>query len=326
VHLLKRLKKVSTIISNFEIITAENSGFCFGVRRAVDTIYELRNKTDKKIYTIGELIHNELFIKRLEEDNIFVVEEDAIESLVPEKDSCILVVRTHGIKKDIIEKLEKYGFSYVDATCPFVKRIHDIVDKNSDDVNVTVIMGDKNHPEVIGIQSYSHSATFVCSDEQELLSTVKENLTTNEDCLLLTSQTTYNNEKYVNCQNLVRKLYTNAKIFDTICNVTEKRQNEVVSLSEKCDCVLVVGGKKSSNTAKLAQISAKKCKDTYLLQSVSDLPKEEILAAYRQKIQSSDAVYTVGITAGASTPDDILEEVKAGVTVLLKDGFGETKQ
>ncbi len=317
---------MSSIKNNYKIVCAENSGFCFGVRRAVDTIYELRNKTDKKIYTIGELIHNEHFIKRLEMDNIFSIDEQNITSLVPEKDNCVLVVRTHGVRREIIAMLDKLGFTYVDATCPFVKRIHDIVDENSKGADAVIIMGDKNHPEVIGIQSYSHTRTFVCCDEQELLSTVKENLTTNEDCIVLTSQTTYNNEKYVNCQNLVRKLYTNAKIFDTICNVTEKRQNEVVRLSTECDCILVVGGKKSSNTAKLAEIAKKQCANTYLLQTVSDLPQEELLKAYRDKTAVSDEVFTVGITAGASTPDDILQEVKTGVTVLLKDGSGKTKQ
>jgi len=322
----KKQRSVITIKNDFKIVCAENSGFCFGVRRAVDTIYELRNKTDKKIYTIGELIHNEHFIKRLEKDNIFSIEEEELASLVPQKDDCILVVRTHGVKREIIKKLDELRFTYVDATCPFVKRIHDIVDKNSHGADAVVIMGDKNHPEVIGIQSYSHARTFVCCDENELLSTVNENLTTNENCIVLTSQTTYNNEKYVNCQNLVEKLYTNAKIFDTICNVTEKRQNEVVRLSNVCDCILVVGGKKSSNTAKLAEIAKKQCKNTYLLQSVSDLPREDILTAYRNKTSLLNEVFTVGITAGASTPDDILQEVKAGVTVLLESDSGQTKQ
>ncbi len=308
------------MINNFEIKLAENSGFCFGVRRAVDMIYDLRSKTDKKIYTIGHLIHNELFIKRLEDDGIFSIEEEEISSLLLEKDSCVLVIRTHGIKKEIVTYLEQNGFEYVDATCPFVKRIHDIVDKNSKDADAVIIMGDKNHPEVVGIKSYSHTQTFSCCNEQELDTIINESLNNREKCILLASQTTFNNEKYVNYQNVVRKLYTNSKIFDTICKVTENRQNEVIELASKCDCVFVVGGLHSSNTRKLYEISRDKCKNTYLIQSMDDIDTNEVLKLY-DKICDHNKKFTVGITAGASTPDDIIEEVKAGLTdLLLKHG------
>jgi len=310
-------KTVNMADKRFEIICAENSGFCFGVRRAVNMLTELRKTTDKKIYTIGELIHNGIFVKRLEKDNIFVIEESDLESLAAQKDDVVLVVRTHGIKKSVKEFLDKNGFCYIDATCPFVDRIHGIVDENSKDAKAVVIMGDKNHPEVAGIMSYSHTDAYVCSGIEELTELVNNKLTNREDCILLTSQTTYNNEKNVNCQNFIRKLYTKAKIFDTICNVTEKRQNEVVSLSEKCDLMLVVGGKHSSNTKKLYEIASSKCKHTYLAEQADELPSKEIRTLFETFKPGKNTVFTVGITAGASTPDDILEEVKVRMSEII---------
>jgi len=310
--------------SRVKVITAKNAGFCFGVRRAVDTVTELRAKTDKKIYTIGELLHNSVFVKRLEEQNIFVVEEENLPTLESEKDKIVLVVRAHGIKKEIIEYLEDKGFEYVNATCPYVERIHEIVDKNTHDAKVCVVMGDKKHPEAVGTISYAHCDAVVCSDVEELTQNLNDKLTSFEDCFVLTSQTTYNNEKYVNCQKLAKKLYTNSKIFDTICSVTEKRQNEVVQLSKECDVMLVVGGKKSSNTKKLFEISSEYCKATYLVETADELDKERISALCKETLLHPNSVFTVGITAGASTPDDILEEVKAGVSETIITASGET--
>ncbi|MBP3580152.1 MAG: 4-hydroxy-3-methylbut-2-enyl diphosphate reductase, partial [Clostridia bacterium] len=303
-----------------KVICAENAGFCFGVRRAVDTVLELRKKSGKRIYSIGELIHNGVFLERLEKDNIYCIQEDELQSLEKDKDNIILVVRAHGVKKELIEYLDKAGFEYVDATCPYVLRIHDIVDKNTKQAKLCVIMGDKAHPEVIGTKSYSHCQAVVCSDERELLESVKGKLINNEECFVLTSQTTYNNEKYVNCQKVAEKLYTKSKIFDTICNVTEKRQNEVVSIASQSDCVLVVGGRKSSNTKKLFDISLEHCKNTFLVEKADELDKNGIVALYKSTFPRKSEFFTVGITAGASTPDDILEEVKAGVLHILNSG------
>ena len=302
------------------VLCAENAGFCFGVRRAVDTVLELRKKTGKRIYSIGELIHNGVFLERLEKGDIFCIEEEELQSLEAHKDEVILVVRAHGVKKELVEYLDRAGFEYVDATCPYVLRIHDIVDKNTADAKLCVIMGDKAHPEVIGTKSYSHCRAVVCSDSDELLETVKEKLTNNEECFVLTSQTTYNNEKYVNCQKVAEKLYTNSKIFDTICSVTEKRQNEVVSIASQSDCVLVVGGRKSSNTKKLFDIASGFCKGTFLVEKADELDKSGLLKLYNSKDSQQSKFFTVGITAGASTPDDILEEVKAGVLQILNSG------
>ena len=305
---------------NYKIISAENAGFCFGVRRAVDTVLELRKKTGKRIYSIGELIHNGVFLERLEKENIFCVEEDGLKELEKDKDSIILVVRAHGVKKELIEYLDNAGFEYVDATCPYVLRIHDIVDKNTMEAKLCVIMGDKAHPEVVGTKSYSHCSAVVCSDETELTEILSEKLINNEECFVLTSQTTYNNEKYVNCQKVAEKLYTNSKIFDTICSVTEKRQNEVVSIASQSDCVLVVGGRKSSNTKKLFDIASRYCECAFLVEKADELDRNEIALLYEKILSQKSKPFTVGITAGASTPDDILEEVKAGVEQILNSG------
>ena len=307
-----------------KVVVAENAGFCFGVRRAVDTVLELRSKSDKTIYSIGELIHNSVFLERLKKQNILCIDEEKLSELENEKDSIILVVRAHGIKKEILDYLDSKGFHYVNAACPYVLRIHDIVDKNTKDAKLCVIMGDKAHPEVVGTKSYSHCPSCVCSDLDELNEKISENLINCEDCFVLTSQTTYNNEKYVNCQKVIGKLYTNAKIFDTICTVTEKRQNEVVGLSSGSDVMLVVGGKNSSNTKKLYEISCRYCDNTYLLEQADELDEGKLRRLYWQSFVQKDKLFTVGITAGASTPDDILEEVKVKVWSVIDSYFDET--
>lgn len=307
-----------------EIKCALNAGFCFGVRRAVDTVSELRRKTDKKIYTIGELIHNPDFVERLEKDNIFVIGEEELPNLEENKDNIILVVRAHGIKKELVEYMDRVGFTYVNATCPYVERIHEIVDKNTDDAKLCIVMGDKKHPEAVGTISYAHCEAVVCSDEEEMVEILKSKLTNSEDCFVLTSQTTYNNEKYVNCQKVAQKLYTNSKIFDTICSVTEKRQNEVAQLSKECDVMLIVGGKKSSNTKKLADVSGIACKNTFLIERADDIDENSIADLCKESLSRQNSVFTVGITAGASTPDDILEEVKVRIAEMLKSASDET--
>lgn len=305
-----------------EIRIAENCGFCFGVRRAVETVYELRKKTDKRIYIIGELIHNTTFIKRLEDEGIFCIDENDIDKITEPKENVLIVVRTHGITKQLNDRLINSGYEVVDATCPFVKRIHKIVEENSQNTVFTMIVGDKAHPEVIGIKSYSHAKTVVCSDDTECLDFINKTNRKKSDSILLVSQTTGNNEKYVNCQKNIEKVYTNAKIFDTICNVTENRQNEVKKLSQTADIMCIIGCSKSSNTKKLYEIAFNLCKHTYLIETQEDVPEEEIKAIYKESEERADKHgdinnFTVGITAGASTPDDIIEEVKVRIEKIL---------
>jgi len=297
---------------------AENCGFCFGVRRAVDTVYELRKKTKKKICIVGELIHNTVFIKRLENDGIFCIsEEDALSIENPE--NTVLVIRTHGVTKQTEAELRKTGCEIVDATCPFVKRIHKIVDENSKDCDRVIIVGDKSHPEVVGIKSYSNCQAFVCADDKECSNIINKALQEKVEKILLVSQTTGNNEKYVNCQKVVKKVYTNAKIFDTICSVTENRQNEIKDMAMSANLICVIGCTKSSNTKKLYEIASGYCKNVFLLETADELDEEILKRIYKEHKETEDdsTDFTVGITAGASTPDDIIEEVKVRVEKTL---------
>ncbi|MCR5353438.1 MAG: 4-hydroxy-3-methylbut-2-enyl diphosphate reductase [Clostridiales bacterium] len=306
-----------------KIVIAKDCGFCFGVKRAVETIYELKNKTDKKIVVAGELIHNKNFIERLEKDGIYCIDEGEIAELEREKDNVIVVIRTHGATKELVGKIEKMGIEYVDATCPFVKRIHKIVDENSKNCDYTIIAGDKNHPEVKGIQSYSNSKTVVLSDEDECEKFVKSTPNCSQTAVLMVSQTTNNNEKYVNCQKIIKNLYTKVKIFDTICNVTGKRQNEAKKIASNADIMFIIGCVKSSNTKKLYDIASEYCKKTYLVEDASEIPESEIISELERAKEfygSEKNDFTVGITAGASTPDDIIEEVVAGIGRIINSG------
>ena len=307
-----------------KIVIAKDCGFCFGVKRAVETIYELKNKTDKKIVVAGELIHNKNFIERLEKDGIYCIDEDKIKDLEAEKNNVIVVIRTHGATKELVGTIENMGIEYIDATCPFVKRIHKIVDRNSKDCDYTIISGDKNHPEVKGIQSYSHSAeTAVLSDEGECEKFVKSTPNCSQKSVLMVSQTTNNNEKYVNCQKIIKNLYTKVKIFDTICNVTGKRQNEAKKIASTADLMFIIGCVKSSNTKKLYDIASEYCKKTYLVEDASEIPESEIISELERAKEfygSEKNDFTVGITAGASTPDDIIEEVVAGIGKIINSG------
>ena len=300
------------------IVKAENCGVCFGVRRAVDTVYKLRNKTDKKICIIGELIHNTVFIDRLAEDGILCIsEEEAFNIQNP--DDTVLVIRTHGVTRQTEERLRATGCEIVDATCPFVKRIHKIVDENSRDCDRLIIVGDKNHPEVIGIDSYANSDSVICSDDTECSEFVNKQLQKKVEKILLVSQTTGNNEKYVNCQKIIKKVYTKAKIFDTICSVTENRQNEVKDMAMSANLMCVIGCTKSSNTKKLYEIASQYCKNVFLLETADELDNDVLKRLYDGHCAENgrDKDFTVGITAGASTPDDIIEEVKVRVEKIL---------
>ena len=301
-----------------KIIKAENCGFCFGVRRAVDTVYELRKKTTKKICIIGELIHNTVFIDRLEKDSIFCISEEETAN-IENPDDTVLVIRTHGVTKQTEERLRDTGCEIVDATCPFVKRIHKIVAENSTECDRLIIVGDKRHPDVIGIESYADSPAVVCSDDKECLEFVNNLRQEKDERILLVSQTTGNNEKYVNCQKIIKKVYTKAKIFDTICSVTENRQNEVKDMAMCVNLMCVIGCTKSSNTKKLYEIASMYCKNVFLLETADELNKDEVEKLYREHVaeHGTEKDFTVGITAGASTPDDIIEEVKVRVEKIL---------
>lgn len=279
-----------------QIIKSELAGFCFGVRRASDLIYEQIKKNDKKIYTLGEIIHNDDFNSDLVKNGVTIINEEQLCDI--DTENSILFIRAHGVPKHIYQKLEKFKISYIDTTCPYVLKIQDIV-KNQSDSPFFIISGDKNHPEVESFCSFASNDSdyVVCKDSEEFNSIIKKIPDDDEKRKILLSQTTQNINEWKTCIEIAKKLYTNLTIFDTICNVTEKRQNEAEKLSKEVDLMIIIGGNKSSNTKKLTTISSRNCKSIQINNASEISP--DILRGIKK----------VGITAGASTPDRIIEEV-----------------
>ena len=288
------------------IILSKNAGFCPGVKRADLTVRELiKNRTDNDaIYTLGELIHNGIYTAELSSMGVRTVSFEEIEKCIiaqPEAKHT-LVIRTHGISKEQHEHLDflskKYGnFKIVDMTCPSVKKIHRIAEENTSDNTCFILFCNPNHPEAIGIMSYAKGEKHAISSPEEL-----ENIDFTEKIPILCSQTTENLELFAKIKKNLKKLCTNAIFFDTICSVTENRQNEAITIAKNSDAMIVIGGKESSNTRKLYELCSKECSRTVWIESAKDL-----LADF------PDPAKCVGITAGASTPDGIITEVKKKV-------------
>ena len=279
-----------------EVILAESAGFCFGVKRAVEKVYE-QAALGKKIYTFGPIIHNEEVVKDLESKGVSVIEtEDELKSL---KEGTV-VIRSHGVPKHIYDLIERRGLACVDATCPFVKRIHNIVEKESADGKKIVIIGNAGHPEVEGIMGWSHTpASVVESAEEAENFTCKEN-----EMLCIVSQTTFNYNKFKELVEIFQKKGYNVNVVNTICNATEERQTKAREIAARVDAMIVIGGKHSSNTQKLYEICKEKCADTYFIQTLDDL-----------HLELPETAALVGITAGASTPNNIIEEVQNYVRI-----------
>ena len=274
-----------------QINIAKTAGFCFGVDRAVKTVEDFISGNER-VCTLGPLIHNPIFIESLKKRGVAVVEnaEDTPENYT-------LVIRTHGITKDISEGIKLNGQKYFDATCPFVSKIHKIVASESKEGRVILIAGDKEHPEVIGIRSYCETQSFVFSSEKEL-EEIREKNTFAEDTLFsIVSQTTFDAKEFKKCKKIANLLYTNVKIFDTICNATALRQEEAAKLAKENDIMIVVGGRNSSNTKKLYNLCSEHCQ-TYLIEDATEV-----------SVINFDGISSVGVTAGASTPDGIIKEV-----------------
>lgn len=279
-----------------EVILAEHAGFCFGVKKAVDTVYEQVEHKDKKIYTYGPIIHNEEVVKDLESKGVEVVNN--VDDLSNVSEDGTIVIRAHGIPRETEEKIKQKGISYVDATCPFVKRIHRIVDEESQKGRTIVITGNAKHPEVEGIVSWANGPVYVIEsleDAQKFALPVETELT-------LVSQTTFNYKKFKDVVEIFNGKGYNINIVNTICNATQERQTEAEKIAAQADAMIVIGGTSSSNTRKLYEICSGKCKHTYFVQTVDDLPKD-----------FPEGIYKVGITAGASTPKNIIEEVQTYV-------------
>lgn len=285
-----------------EVILAKSAGFCFGVKRAVDKVYEQleaidKSGTKKQIYTYGPIIHNEIVVQDLERRGVRVIEsEEELEALT----EGIVVIRSHGVPRRICEKIEELGLECVDATCPFVKRIHKIVEKESAAGSQIVIIGNAGHPEVEGIRGWSHTPAAVIESETEALQFVPEE----GKKLCIVSQTTFNYNKFQELVEIFRKKGYDISVVNTICNATEERQTEAKDIAAKVDAMIVIGGKHSSNTRKLYEICSGECAHTCLIQTLDDL-----------HLELPEAVRLVGITAGASTPNKLIEEVQNYVRV-----------
>lgn len=306
-----------TVTADMEITVAENAGFCFGVERAVKLVLDLINETPagEKIYTIGDLIHNPHIISELRSKGVESIESDEIDAVYAgtcESSPSVVVVRTHGIEKQISDKLAEYEknnkyFRVVDCTCPYVKKIHNIVSSHEKDD--LIIVGNPEHPEVRGIKSYSSGNVLIFENYDKLSKAKLDKKST-----IMVAQTTQKLTEWKKCQNFIRKVYTNVIIFDTICKVTENRQTEVDDLSKNVDALLVIGGRESSNTNKLYNTAKRNLDDVYFIETPSEVPIERFSPNMR-----------VGITAGASTPGSIIEEVKK-IMENLDVNLGESEK
>ena len=280
-----------------EVRLAKSAGFCFGVKRAVEQVYTHAGKGGK-IYTYGPIIHNEEVVKDLEEKGVRVIEEDGLDSI----HEGTVIIRSHGVEKAVCDRIQDRGLECVDATCPFVKRIHMVVEKESAAGKQIVIIGSATHPEVVGIMGWSSTPAIVIETEEEA-----ENFVLSEPKnVCVVSQTTFN---YIKFNKIVEKLSKkgyNVSVVNTICNATEERQTEAREIAREADVMIVIGGKHSSNTRKLYEICARECEHTYFIQTLADLKLEEL---------PNKSVGLVGITAGASTPNNIIEEVQNYVRI-----------
>ena len=306
--------------SDFSVEIAKNSGFCFGVTRATQAVEnELsRNIPGQRIYTLGTLIHNDVYNARLKARGVEIADVDMLEGLAAEATAerpVRVFVRAHGI--DIgTEKLlcrlqnENPNFSFVDCTCSYVKKIHKIVEQNSDSESILLVLGSPEHPEVRGFVSRFEGEKFIFTDAGEFELILSQNCEKIIDakCTILVAQTTQNLCEWEKTKKLLKKVYTKSIIFDTICSVTEKRQLEAKALARKSDFMIVIGSKSSSNSVKLYSICKEECPDTVMVEDAGELAG--IIPFTHKK---------VGIAAGASTPRDIIQEVQKTMSEAVEN-------
>ena len=284
-----------------EIWLAKTAGFCFGVSKAVDRVYELLHQ-GREVRTLGPIIHNPQLVARLEEQGVRAVETP--EEVPP---GAVLVIRSHGVPPVILRRFQERGVEICDATCPFVAKIHRIVERESSRGATVLIAGDEGHPEVVGIRGYCHTASYAFSTLEELKNLLYGGLISVENPVIMVSQTTFNRLTWEKCVKFAKTLYTNLLVFDTICNATVERQSEAVALSQVCDGMVIVGGRQSSNTAKLKDVCAANC-PTVLVETADELSQEMF-----------GGMETVGVTAGASTPAGIIKEVLSTMSEIVNN-------
>lgn len=285
-----------------EVIVAKTAGFCFGVKRAVDKVYEQIEHAGKPIYTYGPIIHNEEVVKDFEEKGVRVIESE--EELKALRDG-IVIIRSHGVGKHVYDILEENGIEIVDATCPFVKKIHKIAQEQNQAGRRLIIIGNESHPEVQGIKGWGNDNTLVVETPDQV-----DNLPFSEgEKLCIVSQTTFNYKKFQDLVEKFSKTRYDILVLNTICNATQERQVEAAKIASQVDAMIVIGGRHSSNTQKLYEICLKECKNTSYIQTLGDLDPDSV-----------SSVRSVGITAGASTPKKIIEEVH---TRMAEQSFAE---
>ena len=280
-----------------EVKLAKTAGFCFGVQRAVDTVYEQIQEKKEPIYTFGPIVHNEMVVHNLEEKGVQVLNsEEELEALT----GGTVIIRAHGVGRSIYELLERKGIDLVDATCPFVRKIHRIVEKQGKEGRSILIIGNAKHPEVEGIRGWCSTASYVVESVEEA-----QNFTVPvSEKLCIVSQTTFNYNKFKDLVEIISKKGYDIIVLNTICSATEERQTEAREIASQVDAMIVIGGSHSSNTQKLFEICKKECENTYYIQSLDDLA-----------LKTSQSIRCVGITAGASTPNKIIEEVQKHVRI-----------
>lgn len=295
-----------------EIIVAENAGFCFGVDRAVKIVYNILSE-GKKVVTYGEIIHNRDVTRELAEKGVKIAE--TLEDLSALTDETV-VVRSHGAGKEVFELLDKKGINYMDGTCPFVKRIHNIVKEKSSQGYEIIILGDENHPEVRGIVSYCNNMAKICADDTELYEILKKNYTNTKKKVAIVAQTTYNISIWEKCTRMAAEVCPEAEVMSTVCSATDQRQRKAAELSERSDLMIVVGGKHSSNTVKLAEICSKHCKACVHTENAGGLDFRQIKDLAEN---NGGEKFIVGVTAGASTPAHIIKEVTNQMSEKLQN-------
>ena len=281
-----------------EVKLAKSAGLCFGAKRAMDKVYELVDK-EEQIYTLGPIVHNEEVIKDLEKKGVKVLNS---EEEVKQLRGGTVVIRAHGIAKDVYDLIEEQGLSCVDLTCPFVKKIHRIAEKESGEGAQIVIIGNAKHPEVEGIKGWSKTPAVVIESAEEARNCV---LPANQKVCIV-SQTTFNYNKFQELVEIFSEKGYDINVVNTICNATEERQKEAAEIARTVDAMIVIGGTHSSNTQKLYEICKGECADTHYIQTLGDLNLDT---------ETAKSIHCVGITAGASTPNNIIEEVQNYVRI-----------
>ena len=276
-----------------EIKLAKTAGFCFGVNRAVKKVYSLLDE-GKSVATLGPIIHNTEMVNELLSRGVVTIDDPA---KTPKGST--LVIRSHGVSRDVMDRVEELGLECCDATCPFVSKIHKIVAKADISKNKSVfIAGDSNHPEVQGIMGHASVPCFTYKNNDELMALLSNIPAENINDAVFVAQTTFNEKEWKKCIKTIKKVCTNPNLFDTICSATHSRQAEAENLAAESQLMVVIGDKKSSNTSKLYELCSRACADTVWIQTADELSPERL-----------SNVSSIGVTAGASTPARIIKEV-----------------